>query len=212
MNYYNRLVTAISHKLSEKQDKVQQDVITYGVEVLLSFIFTTLFLVLIGYILGALNTTLVVALTCLVLRFVTGGTHSRSLLGCTIITIIFLPMLGLAAKYIQFNASTLLLIIIFVSTFAFVIFYKFAPVDCAEKPIVSASQRSRFKKLSLILLVVIFILQIYMFSRMPQFYELLLAISIGILWQTMQLTFIGRIIVKLADWNFNPTRKGGEFK
>ncbi|MFL0194369.1 accessory gene regulator ArgB-like protein [Clostridium sp. WILCCON 0269] len=187
-------------------DKDREQIIVYGAINLLQIIFSILWTVIIGFILGVLYEALISSTTASILRKYSGGVHASSPNRCIIIGTTLAGTAGLIIDRFSYRFSfkaTLALSILFI-IIAFVIIVLKAPVDSAKKPITSINMKKKFKRNSIITLSVFSVL-ITVFSVLykttSEIYclKIINSITLGVLWQSIALTNKGTIIFNKID-------------
>ncbi|MBQ6183320.1 MAG: accessory gene regulator B family protein [Clostridia bacterium] len=119
------------------------EVYVYGTELVLSFIFTVLAVLIAGLIAGHIISSLVFLAVFILLRRFTGGYHADSYLKCKLVTVsVFLGSL-LASTMIDVNRW----MFVFLTIVGNMIIHYFAPVENVNKPL-NAGEKKRFRKLS----------------------------------------------------------------
>ncbi|BCV20175.1 accessory gene regulator ArgB-like protein [Moorella sp. Hama-1] len=185
----------------------EEAIALFGLQMLVYTVTGFLSICLAGWLLGVLALTLVVTLAAASLRLFAGGAHSRSPLTCNLLGMIVAPLLGklaaLAAPLI--TPAGLLVIILAGFIVAVVVAWRRAPVDSPAKPITSPAERRKLRSLSLLLVILIAALQVFILVTL-QSAPLVLALSLGLWWQTFSLTRAGHWFAILID---NLMAKGG---
>lgn len=161
-----------------------------------------------GYLLGCFWTTLAVALTAFVLRLFSGGAHSSSPLTCSLIGMVIVPLLGKTAAVAAPFLNPVSLSVIVISGFipSLLINRRLAPVDSPAKPINDMKKRRKLRLLSGLAVLVLTVVQLVLsfFGLIP---SIVLAVSLGLWWQTFSLTGAAHRFAAFID---NLTEKGGE--
>lgn len=176
------------------------DVVRYGIQIVLygASGFITIFLG--GWILGCLATTLEAALVAAVVRSFSGGAHSRSPVICTLIGMIIAPLMGfIALKAGPFLSISLLLVLVlggFVP--CLVLIFSLAPVDNTANPITSERHRRNLRRRAIGVVLLLTAVQVTLISLQiaPQ---AVLAMSLGLWWQTFSLTRAGHWFAAAVD-------------
>ena len=106
-NYTYELVSTIMRKMNKYRDYSEEEyiVISYGLELLLNSCLKAVIYLIIGGISGIFAETVFVIFFLAVLRSFSGGYHSKTDIGCLILTgiLIFAPIL--IAKYLPIDKS-----------------------------------------------------------------------------------------------------------
>ena len=185
----------------------EEAIALFGLQMLVYTVTGFLSICLVGWLLGVLALTLAVTLTAASLRLWAGGAHSRSPLTCNLLGMIVAPLLGKLAALAAplFTPAGLGVMILAGFIIAVVVIWRRAPVDSPAKPITSPAERRRLRALSLVLVVFIAVLQVLILVTMRAV-PFILALSLGLGWQTFSLTRAGHWFAILID---NLMAKGG---
>ncbi|WP_333859797.1 accessory gene regulator ArgB-like protein [Clostridium sp.] len=187
-------------------DNNKEQIIVYGAINLLQTISSILWIVMAGFILGVLYEALIFSTAASILRKYSGGVHASSPNRCIIIGTALSCAAGLIIDKLSYNISltNTIIIGIFFITVSFIIVILKAPVDSIKKPITDLNMKKKFKKNSIIVLIVfsIFIVVLSAFYETTSklyYLKIIHSIILGILWQSITLTKIGITIFKKAD-------------
>lgn len=144
----NKTAVRLARKLLSLQIITEEvfDIYVYGLELLLSFFFSSSVIVIIGAILGRVIETLVFLLVFVLLRSFTGGYHANSYLMCSIVTF---STYGVVLLLSELFALPLIAYII-LAIFGGVMVLAFVPIEHPNKRI-SDSQKKKYKIVSFIL-------------------------------------------------------------
>ncbi|MHC6178730.1 accessory gene regulator ArgB-like protein [Clostridium sp. JNZ X4-2] len=187
-------------------DREKEQIIVYGAVNLLQTIFSILWVVIVGFILGVLYEALIFSASASLLRKYSGGVHASSPNRCIIFGTVVSAAAGLLVDrflYI-FSFSAVMGISLFCMAAAFIIVFLKAPVDSIQKPITNENMKKMFKKNSIMTIVIfsiiIIILCLFYNSSYKLYYlKIIGCISLGTLWQSMTLTDRGTAAFKKAD-------------
>jgi accessory gene regulator B len=184
----------------------KEQIIVYGAINLLQTIFSILWIVIAGAVLGVLYEALVFSTSGSILRKYSGGVHASSPSRCIIFGTVVSTAVGLfVEKFLyKFSLLSLMTLSAFCMVISFTIVFIKAPVDSPQKPITKTSMKKMFKRNSIITLVVfsIIIVILYLFyntSSKLYYLEIAECIVLGCLWQSMTLTKTGTAAFKKAD-------------
>jgi accessory gene regulator B len=181
-----------------------EEVLRYGLQVVVYALTGLLSMGLAGWLVGALPTALAAALSAGALRLFSGGAHSRSPLTCNLVGAAMASLLGKAAKVAAPLLATPILLLMLLAGFipAALAVWRLAPVNSPAKPITSFVRRRKLRWLSLAALLTLTVGQLVLVPRWP---ALAVAVGIGTWWQTFTLTWAGHRFATMLD---NFTRKG----
>ncbi|WP_028308723.1 accessory gene regulator ArgB-like protein [Desulfitibacter alkalitolerans] len=179
----NKFITSQGSKLKMDEEKIA--VANYGLQIIVYSTIGVILIFFIASLLGAVKAVFAAFITAALLRTFSGGAHCKGPLKCMSITCMVFPLLGVisvnisasAAAYSYYTAGIIFL-------FALLSFYKFAPVDCANKPITCPLQKKQLRLVSFSLITIFLFLSIVFQYR---YYEIVLAGQLGILWQSLTL-------------------------
>lgn len=187
--------------------RVSEDVLAYGVEVVLLNTANVLVTVFLGLWAKALPETLVVMATVAAVRTFAGGAHSASRVRCTMVTGSVFPLLAIASIAVS-GLNPVLPMGLLTAAFilGIVAMVTFAPVDCPAAPIISQARRKRLKNGSVFMVTLLTGLALVLANR-----TLGVAISLGILWSAFVLTPAGHKLFQFID-SLGIWWRGGEKK
>lgn len=177
-------------------------VVKYALHVLFSSVVSLIAIIAVAWALGVLKYALPAAFVAAGLRLLSGGAHSAKLLNCSLMGAVISPGIGLFAKYAwsvlpqQFLPACIG--VTFICTLTSVWLY--APADTPNKPITKPRQKRNLRVLSFLYLIIWFI---WIFAALNSVIQIpqpvLLATSLGILWQAFSLAPAGYRFVKTVD-------------
>lgn len=140
-------ITNIIKKNSSPMDPEREEIINYGLNMLLYETFVIAVLILVSILIGVLSSAAILLVTNGILRLFAGGAHARTRLSCAgsyLFISALLIILSKALPSVGFYLS------FFILTFELIILYIYAPGDTLEKPIASKRIRIQMKILSLV--------------------------------------------------------------
>lgn len=188
-------------------DEDKEQIIIYGAINLLQIIFSILWVMITGFLLGVFYEALLFSITTGILRKYSGGVHASSSSRCIIIGTSIACIAGLSVDHILYKLDivTVLWMCIAFIILAFMIVVKKAPVDSVKKPITNIEVKKQFKKKSIValflftfLILILFILnQKYSGMYYIRFIE---SISLGLFWQAITLTTYGVSLINKIDF------------
>jgi len=148
----NSISKAVSQKIASELSlpKERQEVLQYGMILLLSQLMTFILLAAEAYVLNMVKEFLILAACGAVLRRYSGGAHCSSPLRCSLLSLITIPLLVLVARFIcTLNSWINISIVVIVNMISMGIIYKYAPKDSPAKPIKNIEKIKRLKLRSL---------------------------------------------------------------
>ncbi|CEP66210.1 Accessory gene regulator B [Moorella glycerini] len=183
----------------------EEEIALYGLQVIIYPLISLLSISLVGWLLGCLYTPLAATLTGAFLRLWSGGAHSRSPLTCTLLGAVVSPALGKISLVVAplLNSFHLFIIVILGSLLSLAFVWRLAPVDSPAKPLLSPEYRQRMRRLSVTSIFFIAVVQIVLLATagVP---AVVLALSLGLWWQTFTLTRAGHRFATLIDEIISP--------
>ncbi|WP_338824859.1 Accessory gene regulator protein B [Moorella humiferrea] len=183
----------------------EEEIALYGLQVIIYPLISLLSISLVGWLLGCLYTTLAATLTAAFLRLWSGGAHSRSPLTCTLLGAVVSPALGKTSLILTPHLSpfNLFVIVILGSLLSLTFVWRLAPVDSPAKPLLSPEYRQRMRRLSITSVFFIAAVQIALLAAAGA-PAVVLALSLGLWWQTFTLTRAGHRFATLIDEIISP--------
>lgn len=188
-------------------DEDEEQIIIYGAISLLQTIFAILWVIIIGLFLGVLYEALIFSVAVGILRKYSGGAHASSPSRCIIIGTALAAAAGIAIDklFYKLPMSTVAVINIFFIIISFIIVFKNAPVDSIKKPITNMEMKKRFKRISMFVIFVFFLIIIILFKFYivnPQVYyvKVVESVCLAVLWQSITLTKPGIYTLNKMDF------------
>lgn len=188
-------------------DEDKEQTIIYGAINLLQITFAILWVIIIGLLLGVLYEALIFSIVVGILRKYSGGVHASSPSHCIIIGTILAAIAGIIIDklFYKLTISTVVVISIFCVVAALIIVFENAPVDSINKPITNIEMKRRFKGKSILVILIfsllIMILFVFHKTYLQVYYITAIeSITLGILWQSITLTKIGRLAFNKVDF------------
>ncbi len=177
-----------------ESDRIQENRMAFGLELLLGEIVKLALVITISYLLGILPEVLTITLVAGFLRLASGGEHCSAYYRCLIGGLSCFILLGWTAHLINplINNSVLWLVICIGSFISGAILWQYAPGDTANKPINTLEQKKLFRKWSFIILGVYICIMVAM-MQIPAARLLVLPMLIGILEQSFT----------ISPWGYN---------
>ncbi|MBO8138854.1 MAG: accessory gene regulator B family protein, partial [Desulfotomaculum sp.] len=188
-----------SHLIKNSKTEVPEDVISYGLEVILNLLVQLAVIIFIGYIFGFLPAVLAAVIPAIIYRSLSGGIHISSFVGCTAVSTLAFSLIGYISSKIILDTFTVTAVYICLIAAA-VVWSPFSPKrNLTKKRLIS------FKVMStLFLLVILAVCLLYLNNT-----HLSTAVVLGLTWQTLTITPPGIWIIKRLDILIH-SRKGGK--
>lgn len=200
-----RLINDISNFLERELglSADSKEVAVYGLYVFFSTLTGVVSIILVGWLLDVVGLSLVAVITASGLRVLSGGAHSLNLRNCTLLGAIMAPGIALVAKHLHgyFSPQAVILLVIFAGLTGILSIIRYAPADTPNKPIISESFKNRLRKLSLTYTFLWFLVMAALVNGLwiaPR-YDVVLASTLGIIWQSFSLTPRGYWLVAVID-------------
>lgn len=154
----HKIACKIGHKLVERNivESIYEEVYIYGLELIISFISTVLWIALIGGIANQIISAVIFIIIFVLLRRFTGGYHADTHFKCKLCTLSIYVAVILLSNLIYAN----LFAYIILACIGAIIIIRFAPIENPNKAI-PVNKRKRLKILSFIMFT--FILTVGLF-------------------------------------------------
>ena len=178
----NNLTSKIRSKMPEIDDE-RAEVINYGLQLLIGEIPKTFILLLVAYLCGVLELSILALLFILPYKTFSGGVHLKTHIGCIIGTSLFYVGNALLSKYIVLGNVAKYILIAFVWIFSIAMIKLYAPADTEEVPILRKKERSLKKNLSYVTMTITLIISLFVTNVVIS--KLLI---FGVLIQTISIT------------------------
>lgn len=191
----------------EKQLELNQDetsVVQYGLYAFFQMSLSIVLVAIVGLVFDVAIEALIISFSISIFRKYSGGVHATTSINCLIIGVIVSVLPTVIISKIPININYLILIGIVVFISSIFITYRLAPVDSCNKPIRKKEKIERLKKGSVIILIsyimlVLFNILIYYYSKNEIFLVYCRCIYIGVVWQVFTLTKLGHIFITIID-------------
>lgn len=149
-NICNKLTLKIRKEMPEVDDE-RAEVINYGLQLVIGEVPKTFILLIIAYLCGVLELSIIALLMITPYRLTSGGVHLKTHIGCIIGTSLFYVGSSLLSKYIVLGPVYIKYILIGITwIFSMIMINLYAPADTEAVPILRKKERSIKKKLSYI--------------------------------------------------------------
>lgn len=157
----SKLTNQIKKEMPEIDDE-RAEVINYGLQLVLGEIPKIFLIFIISYILGVFKLTLLSFLFIFPYKFVSGGTHLHTHIGCIIATCIFYIGNAIISQYLVWSNNSVKYIIIgLIWIFSMVMIKKYAPADTEDVPILRKKERKIKQILSYIIMTITLIVGVF---------------------------------------------------
>lgn len=153
------LTNRIKNSLPDVDDE-KAEIINYGLQNIIGEIPKNFIVLLIAYLLGVFELTLISLLILIPYRAVSGGFHLKTHIGCIVGTSSFYCGIALLSKYIVMNPTTKYLIAFAIWIFSMLMIKLYAPADTENVPILRKEDRKRKQILSYIIATISLIIAI----------------------------------------------------
>lgn len=170
----------------------EQNRMAYGLELLLGEIIKWVILLSLAGIFGLWRQVIIISLAAGILRLASGGEHCNEYYRCLIGGTIWFLLLGWLVKYanMYIAGERLPVIVGFSFILTAILLALYAPGDTENKPINSDAERTKFKRLSLMLAIVYLVIMIGTTqTEAAQF--VCLPVAVGMLAQVFTVTPLG---------------------
>lgn len=210
MSIHELAVRIAGHLALELEyDHIHEARMAFGLELFLGEIIKLICLITISYILGLLPEVLIITAAAGILRLASGGEHCSEYYRCLIGGTLCFMLLGWAVHYFSpiFEQQELFFVALLSFFIAEIALWKYAPGDTENKPITEEKDKIKYKKWSLIITVVYFIIMM-IFSAVTTLNLITLAIAVGMLEQVFTVTPWGYRFLHFIDHVLDFNRVG----
>jgi len=185
--------------------KERQEVIEYGIIVILQTVVVAFFVLIPALLLGIFLQTFTFLVCVSFLRRFSGGVHASSISTCTIVSVVSCLGFGYLAKFFSslLNGSSAIYILGGITFLTgFIISYIKVPVDSPNKPIKNIKKIKELKIKSILILAIYFTISLILVINfidnnivMGLYYSVLFAT----IWQSFSLTYAGQSLLSKTD-------------
>ena len=155
----NKITSRIRASMPEIDDE-RAEIINYGLQLMLGEIPKTLILLLIAYICGVLEWTILVVLLVTPYRIVSGGAHCTTHIECIIATSLFYTGNAFLSTHIVLDKPVQYIITTLVWMFGIYAITRYAPADTVAVPILKKKERRIKKILSYIIMTAMLVVSL----------------------------------------------------
>ena len=192
----------MGNKLQADSDKI--DIFRYGLEIILGGIVKFISVMMVSYVLGIFQTTMVCIISYILLRHFGGGVHLSTYYRCLTVGLIMFILLGKLATR-QTNIILLAIAICMVFLMGIYIVVRWVPAG-ADKKVIDKSGKIKQKKNSLIMLILLCLGNI-MFIKF-NLLNYALASVLGIMMSLFFITPLGYRVIIILDNMLNKIQGG----
>ena len=189
-NICNRLTKKMRKEMPDMDDE-KEEIINYGLHLIIGEIPKIFITLLIAYILGVFNSTIIMILLLLPYRATSGGFHLKTHIGCIISTTLYYCGIAKISEYFFLYNPLKVIFILCVWIFGIIIIKLYAPADTENVPIIQEKERMQKRILSYIFLTVGLIIALFINNHIISN-----IIILGNLCQTIMITPITYKITK----------------
>jgi accessory gene regulator B len=190
-----KLINKVGSELGYNQEKIA--VANYGFQTIVFSVVGTLIVLVIAFFLKIVHVTMFALFSAALLRNFSGGAHCSSPVKCLVLTCVIFSLLGFLADIITPEITKyLFLLSLLVFSFSLISIVLLAPVDTPNKPITSPLHKKQLKIISLVVILILFILEMFLINN---YKSLATAVLLGVLWQSLMLWPLGIALIKKYD-------------
>lgn len=192
-----KICNYLTRKIKEKtpdMDSEKEEIINYGLQIIVGEIPKTIALIIIAAVCGVLKLSLLALILMVPYRMVSGGVHLKSHIACIVSTTCFYTGNALISKSVIIPIQYKICLVIFIWIFSVVAIKKYAPADTEEVPILREKERKIKKNFSYIIMTITLILSVVIRNQIIS--KLLI---FGTLMQTIMIT---RFIYKISNCKY----------
>ena len=180
-----KICNYLTRKIKEKtpdMDFEKEEIINYGLQIIVGEIPKTIALIVIAIACGVLKLSLLALILMVPYRMVSGGVHLKSHIACIVSTTCFYTGNALISKSVIIPIQYKICLVIFIWIFSVVAIKKYAPADTEAVPILRKKDRDLKRNLSYITMTLTLVIAIFIgnstISNLLIFGTLLQTISI----------------------------------
>lgn len=192
-----KICNYLTRKIKEKtpdMDSEKEEIINYGLQIIVGEIPKTIALIVIAATCGVLKLSLLALILMIPYRMVSGGVHLKSHIACIFSTTCFYTGNALISKSLVMPIQYKICLVIFIWIFSVVAIKKYAPADTEEVPILREKERKIKKNFSYFIMTINLITAIVIKNQIIS--NLLI---FGTLMQTIMIT---KFIYKISNCKY----------
>ena len=157
----DKICSFLTNKIRKEMPEIDDEraeIIMYGLQNLIGEFPKGIIILLIAYLLGIFELTLLSVILIAPYRCFSGGVHMKTHIGCIIYTLMLYSGSALIGKYIVLSGVTKYLIAFGIWMFCMIMIKLYAPADTENVPILRKKERRQKQVISYIILTVGFII------------------------------------------------------
>ena len=157
----DKICTYLTNRIRKEMPEVDDEraeIIMYGLQNIIGEFPKGIIILIIAYLLGIFELTLIAILIIAPYRCVSGGVHMKTHIGCIIYTLILYSGSALIGKYVVLSGITKYIIAFIVWIFCMIMIKLYAPADTENVPILGKKERKQKQIFSYIILTIEFII------------------------------------------------------
>lgn len=192
----------------QNESNEKRRVYYYGFQVIFGELMKVVLLIIASLILGTFKATMTAAIAFALLRRSAGGYHMNTFGKCTAVTFLMFIFAGVTAQYSYKVWPTVHIYILIMTTVlaGLIIIIKWAPADTPNKPITKPEKIQKFKRQSIIFMLVLQILLLIM-SYYKQ-YALIISACLGVLFEGFTIAPAGyKFFTRISETQKKPASK-----
>ncbi len=192
-------------------DRLQVARMAFGLELLLGDMIKLILILTLAQLLGIFPEVLVIMVSAGILRLASGGEHCSAYYRCLVGGSICFLLLGELVHYLNYLLAGQAVILIALLSFLLVelILWKYAPGDTENKPITEAAAKKRFKRWSLVIGLLYFIIMM-LCAGFQSTSAFVLPLAVGMLEQTFTVSPWGYRFLHSVDIILDFSKWGGK--
>ncbi len=152
----DKITNSLTNKIRKEMpdiDEERAEIINYGLQIILGEVPKVILMLVIAYLLGVFQLSLITFLIVLPYRTFSGGFHLRTHIGCIVTTCTFYCGVAVLAKNLVLDDITKDIFIIATTIFGMIMIKLYAPADTEDVPVLSKKIRKQKQVLSYIFFV-----------------------------------------------------------
>ena len=157
----DKICTYLTNRIRKEMPEVDDEraeIIMYGLQNIIGELPKGIIILIIAYLLGIFELTLISILIIAPYRCFSGGVHMKTHIGCIIYTLILYSGSALIGKYVVLSGITKYITAFIIWIFCMLMIKLYAPADTENVPILRKQERKQKQIFSYIILTVEFII------------------------------------------------------